>query len=75
MKQEVIEAFLNLPGVVGIGLMDGHSRPYFYGVDQNLNFQQKEALAHGIQQVIEPRRWALTTSSFSLTGIRPISIS
>ncbi|MGG6297109.1 hypothetical protein ACQ4M4_22170 [Leptolyngbya sp. AN02str] len=53
MKREVIEDFLNLPGIAGIALMDGHSRPYFYGVDQNLNFQQKEALAQGIQQVVE----------------------
>ena len=33
--------------------MDGRSRPYFFGVDQSLNFQQKEALAQGIQQVVE----------------------
>lgn len=33
--------------------MDGRSRPYFCGVDQTLNFQQKEALAQGIQQVVE----------------------
>jgi hypothetical protein len=33
--------------------MDGRSRPYFFGLDQTLNFQQKEALAQGIQQVIE----------------------
>lgn len=52
MKQQVISDFLNLPGVVGIGLMDGHSRPYFSGVDHALNFQQKEALTQGIQQVI-----------------------
>ncbi|RZM77724.1 hypothetical protein [Leptolyngbya iicbica] len=32
--------------------MDGHSRPYFSGIDQSLNFQQKEALTQGIQQVI-----------------------
>ncbi len=33
--------------------MDGHSRPYFCGIDQTLNFQQKEALAQGILQVVE----------------------
>lgn len=32
--------------------MDGHSRPYFSGIDRALNFQQKEALTQGIQQVI-----------------------
>jgi len=53
MRREVVQDFLNLPGVTGIALMDGRSRPYFYGVDQALNFQQREALAQGIQQVIE----------------------
>jgi hypothetical protein len=52
MKQQVILNFLNVPGIVGLGLMDGHSRPYFSGIDQSLNFQQKEALTQGIQQVI-----------------------
>ena len=53
MNQEVIQNFLNLPGIVGVALMDGRSRPYFCGVDQTLNFQQKEALAQGILQVVE----------------------
>ncbi|MDX2230121.1 MAG: hypothetical protein NW220_10810 [Leptolyngbyaceae cyanobacterium bins.349] len=53
MKQEVIQDFLNLPGIAGIALMDRRSRPYFCGVDQTLNFQQKEALAQGILQVFE----------------------
>jgi hypothetical protein len=53
MKQEVIQDFLNLPGIAGIALMDGRTRPYFCGIDQNLNFQQKEALAQGILQVVE----------------------
>lgn len=52
MKQQVILKFLNLPGIVGLGLIDGHSRPYFSGIDKSLNFQQKEALTQGIQQVI-----------------------
>lgn len=53
MKQEVIQDFLNLPGIVGVALMDKRSRPYFFGVDQTLNFQQKEALVQGILQVFE----------------------
>lgn len=53
MKREVVETFLNLPGIAGIALMDGRSRPYFHGVDQELNFQQKETLAQGIQQIIQ----------------------
>ena len=53
MKQEVIQDFLNLPGIEGLALMDGRSRPYFCGVDQGLNFQQKQALVQGIKQVID----------------------
>lgn len=53
MKQEVIQDFLNLPGIEGIALVNGQSRPYFCGLDQSLDFQQKRALAQGIQQVIE----------------------
>lgn len=53
MKREVVQNFLNLPGITGLALMDGRSRPYFCGMDRSLNFQQKEALAQGIQQVIE----------------------
>jgi hypothetical protein len=53
MKREVVQDFLNLPGITGLALMDGRSRPYFCGVDRSLNFQQKEALAQGIQQVID----------------------
>lgn len=53
MKREVVQDFLNLPGIAGVALMDGRSRPYFFGLDQTLNFQQREALAQGIQQVVE----------------------
>ena len=53
MNQGVIQDFLNLPGIAGIALMDGRSRPYFHGLDRSLNFQQKEALSQGILQVIE----------------------
>jgi hypothetical protein len=53
MKREVVQDFLNLPGIAGVALIDGRSRPYFCGVDQTLNSQQREALAQGIQQVVE----------------------
>lgn len=53
MNREVVEDFLNLPGIAGVALMDKRSRPYFCGVDSTLNFQQKEALAQGIRQVVE----------------------
>jgi hypothetical protein len=44
MKREVVQDFLNLPGITGVALIDGRSRPYFHGVEQSLNFQQREAL-------------------------------
>ncbi len=53
MKREVIQDFLNLPGIAGVALMDGRSRPYFCGIAQTLNFQQKETLAQGILQIVE----------------------
>lgn len=53
MNREVVKNFLNLPGIAGVALMDRRSRPYFCGVDSTLNFQQKEALAQGIRQVVE----------------------
>ncbi|NJR48984.1 MAG: hypothetical protein HC780_04840 [Leptolyngbyaceae cyanobacterium CSU_1_3] len=60
MTQEVIWDFLNLPGIVGIALIDEgssrtshpRSRSFFYGVDQGTNLQQKEVLSQGIFQVI-----------------------
>ena len=52
MRQEVIRDFLNLPGIAGIALMDGRSRPYFYGLDQLLSPEQKIALSQGILQVV-----------------------
>ncbi|MEX0268435.1 hypothetical protein AB3R30_04785 [Leptolyngbyaceae cyanobacterium UHCC 1019] len=53
MKQEVIQDFLNLPGIAGLALIDKRSRPYFCGIDHALNYQQKEALAQGILQVVD----------------------
>ena len=53
MEREVVRDFLNLPGIVGVALMNGRSRPFFLGINQSLNFQQKEALSQGIQQVVE----------------------
>lgn len=68
MKREVVQNFLNLPGIAGIALMDGRSRPYFYGVDQTLNFQQKEALAQGIQQVVETTPTGFAFYEFHFAG-------
>jgi hypothetical protein len=70
MKREVIQDFLNLPGITGIALMDGRSRPYFCGVDQTLNFQQKETLAQGILRVVETIPNGFETFEFQFTGHR-----
>lgn len=48
--------------------MDGRSRPYFCGVDQALNFQQKEALAQGILQVVETIPDGFESFEFQFTG-------
>lgn len=67
MKKEVIREFLNLPGIAGVALMDGRSRPYFLGVDQALNFQQKEALAQGIRHVVETTPDTFRTFEFQFS--------
>jgi hypothetical protein len=53
MKRETVQDFLNLPGIAGLALMGKRSRPFFHGVDGSLNFQQKEVLVQGIQQIID----------------------
>jgi hypothetical protein len=68
MKREVVQDFLNLPGIMGVALIHGRSRPYFCGVDQILNFQQKEALAQGIQQVIETTPVSFEFFEFQFNG-------
>lgn len=70
MKREVVQEFLNQPGVAGIALMDGRSRPYFFGVDQTLNFQQREALAQGIQQVVQTTPPGFEYFEFQFNGHR-----
>jgi hypothetical protein len=68
MRREVVQDFLNLPGIAGVALIDGRSRPYFCGIDQILNFQQKEALAQGIQQVVETTPAGFEFFEFQFTG-------
>ena len=53
MKQEGIRDFLNLPGIAGIALMDGRSRPFFGGINYAFSLQQKQALSQSALQVIE----------------------
>jgi hypothetical protein len=70
MKREVVQEFLGLPGIVGLALMDGRSRPCFYGVSERLNLQQKEALAQGICQVLETTPSSFRTFEFQFAGAR-----
>lgn len=53
MKQEVIQDFLTVPGIAGIALIDGLSRPYFHGFGAHFDASQQNAIAQGIQQVLE----------------------
>lgn len=53
MNREVIQDFLNLAGVIGVALINRRMRPYFYGLDTNLNTHQQQALGQGILQVAE----------------------
>ncbi len=67
MKRQVIQNFLNLPGLSGIGLIDGRNRPFFLGPDIQLNTSQQDALAQGIQQVIETIPTGFDSFSFRFT--------
>ncbi|WOD41624.1 hypothetical protein [Nodosilinea sp. E11] len=60
----MIQNVLNLPGISGIALIDGRNRPFFFGPDISLNTQQQDALAQGIQQVVETTPAQFDTFSF-----------
>ncbi|MFZ9739118.1 MAG: hypothetical protein ACO3EZ_14020 [Prochlorotrichaceae cyanobacterium] len=70
MKREVVQEFLALPSIVGLALMDGRSRPCFYGVSERLNLQQREALAQGLCQVLETTPSSFKTFEFQFSGVR-----
>jgi hypothetical protein len=52
MKRQLIEDFLNVPGIVGLALMDGQFRSYSYGLSLSGEDQQ-ELLVQGLQQILE----------------------
>ncbi|MEL6385149.1 MAG: hypothetical protein AAFQ89_22325 [Cyanobacteria bacterium J06626_18] len=52
MKKSVIETFLNLPGMLGLALLDRHSCSYVYGTDRLQRLQQSETTVQGIQQIV-----------------------
>jgi hypothetical protein len=68
MKRQVIQNFLNLPGLSGVALIDGRNRPFFFGPDIRLNTPQQDALAQGIQQVVETTPAGFDTFSFRFTN-------
>ncbi len=70
MKLEVIQDFLNLPGIIGVALLSARSRPYFCGVDRLLNFQQKAAIAQEIQQSIDTTPAGFESFEFQFNGHR-----
>lgn len=68
MKRQVIQNVLNLPGISGMALIDGRNRPFFFGRDISLNSQQQDALAQGIQQVVETTPANFETFTFRFTN-------
>lgn len=68
MKRQVIQNFLNLPGLAGVALIDGRNRPFFFGPAIQLNTPQQDALSQGIQQVIETIPAGFDTFSFRFTN-------
>ncbi len=64
MQQQAIAEFLSLPGLVGLALMDGRSRPYFFSLERGLNYQQQQALIEGIEQVVRTTPPELESFSF-----------
>jgi len=68
MNREVIQDFLNLPGVIGVALTNRRMRPYFHGFNAILNGQQQQAMAQGIHQVIENIPEGLISFEFYFIG-------
>jgi hypothetical protein len=67
MSQEVIQDFLNLPGITGVALMDEHSHALFCKIDGMLDAQQKEKVVHNILCVVEtiPEKFSFLEFKFS----------
>jgi hypothetical protein len=64
MKRELIEDFLNLPGIVGIALIDGQSHAYAYGLPTICSGEHPYGFVQGIQQIIETTPSNLESFSF-----------
>lgn len=68
MNREVIQDFLNLPGIVGVALTNRRMRPYFYGLEAILNGRQQQALAQGVVQIIETIPEGIESFEFYFIG-------
>ena len=63
MKSQLIEDFLNLPGIAGVALIDGHSKAYVHGLPSGNDAAQQQ-LTEGIQQILETTPDALESFTF-----------
>ncbi|MEO1592426.1 MAG: hypothetical protein AAFU71_14215 [Cyanobacteria bacterium J06632_22] len=63
MKSQLIEDFLNLPGIEGIALIDGLARAYVHGLPTH-NAAAQQQLTEGIQQILETTPETLESFTF-----------
>ena len=63
MKSQLIEDFLNLPGIEGVALIDGHTRAYVHGLPTHTLAAQQQ-LTEGIQQILETTPDTLESFTF-----------
>lgn len=52
MKPEIVRDFLNVPGILGVALLDGKTPLYFCRIDPRLNLQQAPLLEQGLLQIM-----------------------
>ncbi|MBD2326794.1 hypothetical protein [Alkalinema sp. FACHB-956] len=52
MKPEIVKDFLNVPGILGIALLDRQSPLYFCGIETPFHLQQTTVLEQGLRQIL-----------------------
>lgn len=70
MKQEVVQDFLNLPGIAGVALADRLTPAYFYGFAASFDPLQQETVAQNIQQVLETTPEGFNAFEFEFDAYR-----
>lgn len=68
MERQVIQNFLNLPGMAGVALMDGQNQPFFYWPNLGFSPSQSDSLAERIQQIVETTPTPGETFAFRFTN-------